>query len=156
MIRHPCTNVSNMTYSGKEFSPLGFGISAEGHDLNSILTGRDTLKWIVKMKNNRKVWVRYENKITTMVHEEHNQNITNSSDDTEKKDDNILAENTSKTSTEPKKMNNYLKYLTKRKEVLNKEYNGSKTSKEIYNQILSEWKELKSDTKKYNEIMQTL
>lgn len=145
-----------MTYSGKEFSPLGFGISAEGHDINSIMTGRDTLKWIVKIKNNRKVWVRYENKINTLVHEEHNQDITNTSNDTEKLDDNVVLEDTTKPSTEPKKMNNYLKYLTKRKEVLNKEYNGSKTSKEIYNQILSEWKELKTDIKKYNEIMQTM
>lgn len=155
MIRHPCTNVSNMSYSGKEFSPLGLGISAEGHDINIIMTGRDTHKWIVKMKNNRKVWVRYENKINTMTHEENNQDTTNTLSDTDKKDDNTVID-TPAPSTEPKKMNNYLKYLTKRKEVLNKEYNGSKTSKEIYNQILSEWKELKSDIKKYNEVMQTL
>lgn len=141
MIRYPCSNVCTMTYSGKESSPLGIGISAEGYEVNFILNGKDEGKWIVKIKNNRKVWVRYENK--------------NANCEEKVKTEDVVVETVS--SDKPvKQVNNYLKYLTKRKEILSKEYNGSKTSKEIYNEILKEWKELKKDSKKYQEIINTL
>lgn len=67
--RKQCVNVSSASYSGKENSPLHFGLSAEGYDLNTIMEGYDKLQWIVKIKNNRKVWVRHQ-VINKMVHEE--------------------------------------------------------------------------------------
>jgi hypothetical protein len=68
--RKPCINVPTAFYSGKEQSPLHFGLSAEGYDLNTILEGYDHLMWAVKMKNNRKVWVRQNPNQLRMVHEE--------------------------------------------------------------------------------------
>ena len=70
MIKHQCINVTNMTYTGREISPLGKGLSAEGYELNTIMIGCDNVDWIVKYKNNRKVWVRHEKKIDKIVHEE--------------------------------------------------------------------------------------
>lgn len=58
MIRKSCVNVSSALYSGKEKSPLGSGISAEGFDIDYEMIGTDKLNWIVKLKNNKKVWVR--------------------------------------------------------------------------------------------------
>lgn len=144
MIKYPCINTPAMTYSGKEFSPLGLGISAEGHDIGVIMTGRDTIKWIVKLKNNRKVWVRYEENINKMVHEE--QQIKEENNE-------IIEENNNKEENKSdKKQNNYIKYLSKRKVELKQQYENSKTSKEIFNQILQEWKELKENPKKMEEV----
>lgn len=70
--RKPCVNVSTAFYSGKEQSPLHFGLSAEGYELNTLLEGYDHMLWVVKMKNNRKVWAR-QAPVTgqmQMVHEE--------------------------------------------------------------------------------------
>lgn len=69
--RKPCTNVQTATYSGKEQSPLHFGLSAEGYDLNTIMEGYDKMQWMVKIKNNRKVWVRQMSTMSKkMIHEE--------------------------------------------------------------------------------------
>jgi hypothetical protein len=69
--RKPCTNVQTATYSGKEQSPLHFGLSAEGYDLNTIMEGYDKMQWMVKIKNNRKVWVRQMSTMCKkMIHEE--------------------------------------------------------------------------------------
>ena len=56
--RKPCINVPSASYNGKEQSPLHFGLSAEGYELNTIMEGYDHMMWIVKIKNNKKVWVR--------------------------------------------------------------------------------------------------
>ena len=70
-IRKPCINVPTTTYSGKEQSPLHFGLSAEGYEINTIMQGHDNMMWIVKMKNNKKVWVRDMNTNSKkLVHEE--------------------------------------------------------------------------------------
>jgi len=70
--RKVCTNVPTATYSGKEQSPLHFGLSAEGYDVNTVMDGYDKLKWIVKIKNNRKVWVRQVPAVAVnkLLHEE--------------------------------------------------------------------------------------
>lgn len=142
MIKHSCINVSNMTYTGRELSPLGRGFSAEGYELNTIMSGCDNIDWIVKYKNNRKVWVRYEGKIDKIIHEEPNEQNKNTIP--------IVEEPKNE-----KKVNNYIKYMSKRKEEM-KVNQCKMTAKEIYNQILQEWKELKKDPVKMTEIINTL
>jgi hypothetical protein len=69
--RKPCINVQTTTYSGKEQSPLRFGLSAEGYDINTIMQGYDKMDWMVKTKNNKKVWVRQmPSLIKKLYHEE--------------------------------------------------------------------------------------
>lgn len=61
-----CINCSTSYYTGREQSPLHFGLSAEGYDINSIMEGFDKELWIVDIKNNKKVWTKKEhiNKMT--------------------------------------------------------------------------------------------
>lgn len=56
--RNPCLNVPTTTYGGKEKSPLGRGLSAEGYEIGTKLEGCDNIIWMTKVKNGKKVWVR--------------------------------------------------------------------------------------------------
>ena len=51
-----CINFPKNTYSGKEQSPLRYGLSAEGYDINTAMEGHDKQVWVVEIKNNKKVW----------------------------------------------------------------------------------------------------
>jgi hypothetical protein len=61
-----CINSNSSYYTGKEQSPLHFGLSAEGYDINSIMEGYDKELWIVEVRNNKKVWTKKDhiNKMT--------------------------------------------------------------------------------------------
>jgi len=61
-----CVNSNSSYYTGKEQSPLHFGLSAEGYDINAIMEGYDKELWIVEIRNNKKVWTKkdYINKMT--------------------------------------------------------------------------------------------
>lgn len=64
--RKVCLNCPTSYYTGKEQSPLHFGLSAEGYEINSIMEGFDKDLWIVEIRNNKKVWTKKEhiNKMT--------------------------------------------------------------------------------------------
>lgn len=64
-----CINHPSSYYTGKEQSPLHFGLSAEGYDINSIMEGFDKDLWIVEVRNSKKVWTKKEaiNKMTYEV-----------------------------------------------------------------------------------------
>ena len=61
-----CFNSNSSYYTGKEQSPLHFGLSAEGYDINAIMEGYDKELWIVEVRNNKKVWTKKDhiNKMT--------------------------------------------------------------------------------------------
>lgn len=61
-----CINSNSSYYTGKEQSPLHFGLSAEGYDINAIMEGYDKELWIVEVRNNKKVWTKKDhiNKMT--------------------------------------------------------------------------------------------
>jgi len=61
-----CINCPSSFYTGKEQSPLHFGLSAEGYEVNAIMEGFDAELWIVEVRNNKKVWTKKEhiNKLT--------------------------------------------------------------------------------------------
>lgn len=57
-IKKTCINSSKHYYTGNEMSPLHFGLSAEGYELNSVMEGYDKELWVVDIKNSKKVWVK--------------------------------------------------------------------------------------------------
>lgn len=57
-IKKTCINSSKHFYTGNELSPLRFGLSAEGYELNSVMEGYDKELWVVDIKNSKKVWVK--------------------------------------------------------------------------------------------------
>ena len=91
-----CINSTSSYYTGKEQSPLHFGLSAEGYDINAIMEGYDKELWIVEIRNNKKVWTKkdhinkmtYEkplisetNDVSTNNNENNNVDILNTQDD---------------------------------------------------------------------------
>jgi len=58
VIKKPCVNNNNFSYSGKECSPLGKGYTADAEQVGTIMEGRDTTMWMVGIKNGVKVWNR--------------------------------------------------------------------------------------------------
>lgn len=147
--RKPCINVSSMTYSGKEQSPLRFGISAEGFDLNYKKEGFDKLIWKVQMKNNKKVWVR-----TSEDDTDDTENIP-----TESQNQDIPPEIKSKSETSKtgvKKLTNYNLFLTYRLYQTKKHYmeeNREIVNKEIFSKVVQEWKSMDKKSKEFEEIM---
>jgi hypothetical protein len=61
-----CLNSPSSYYTGREQSPLHYGLSAEGYEVNAIMEGYDKELWIVEVRNNKKVWTKkeYINKMT--------------------------------------------------------------------------------------------
>lgn len=61
-----CLNSPSSYYTGREQSPLHYGLSAEGYEINAIMEGYDKELWIVEVRNNKKVWTKkeYINKMT--------------------------------------------------------------------------------------------
>jgi hypothetical protein len=159
--RKPCTNVATASFTGKEQSPLHFGLSAEGYELNTAMEGFDHMIWEVKIKNNKKVWVR-QTVSTKMVHEEPviYTNISDteskeSSDEQVKEDIVHIQEKSNvpimKASVEEKKTNNYNLFLTYRLQELKKGKKGS--NKELFTAVVAEWKELKKKPDELNKIL---
>jgi len=145
-----CINLSTDSYTGKEQSPKGFGYSADGFDLNYEKTGQDNRIWIVQIKNNRKVWVRRNTNISNITHEE--PIITNSDDNNDDdKNNEIINDNKEiKEDKDDKKdkktdYNIFLKYYLELIKIINetKPKNERKTNKELFNETVSEWKNIK-------------
>lgn len=178
MISHKqCINVPTATYSGKEMSPLRYGISAEEFDVGLIKEGHDGLNWIVKVKNNRKVWVRISVPNNKMVHEIHKvgkndaditDDVTNKNDigDKDTQEESIDEEQPmikEKTKDEKnqknvgeKKLTNYNIFLAYRLNKLKEQYSTAgdkKTNKEIFAEVLAEWKNIDKKSQEFKDVM---
>lgn len=164
-MRKQCINISTTTYSGKEQSPLRFGLSAEGYELNTIVEGYDKMMWIVKIKNGKKVWVRQLVSNQRMVYEE--PVIQEESQDISDTLDKLTVVNTSHIEPEDidkneqvvitakvqeKKITDYNLFLTYRLQELKKN-NNNKTNKELFNSAIQEWKELKKNSTEMQQIL---
>lgn len=150
--RLQCINVPSVTYSGREQSPLHFGLSAEGYDLNTQLEGYDKLIWIVQNKNNRKVWIRRP------------ENFINNE---KEKDDIIIEElvtttkvNNKQIDKKPldgiKKITDYNMFLTFRLNKLKEDHKDDvekKNNKELFNIVVAEWKNIKNNA---SELVKTI
>ena len=143
MSRKQCLNVPSATYSGKEQSPLRFGLSAEGYPVSTILEGNDKLMWKVEVKNNKKVWIRNSicNKIT------HEEPVITDSVDIKIPEDNIEIIEPNNTAATKKEATDYSLFLSYRlKELKNENKDSVINNKNLYNTVIQEWKKLKSDS----------
>ena len=146
-IRKPCINFPTCTYTGKEQSPLKFGLSAEGYDLYTTMEGFDKLSWTVVIKNSRKVWIR---KIVdnTLTHEEPVINSVNDLNITLEKTNTIIQEDNidiDKNNTNVKKITDYNIFLSYRLKQLKEENKDNKfENKDLFNKAMDEWKKIKN------------
>jgi len=135
-----CINCPKMFYTGKEQSPLHFGLSAEGYDTNSSMEGYDKNLWVVEIKNNKKVWIRKDSIIKITKEEP----LINDVD--EIPSNNEIKE---KNANSPTDYNIYIKYRL----FILKSQSNNKTNKSNFDLVRSEWQELKKDSKKQKDVM---
>jgi hypothetical protein len=96
-----CINSTSSYYTGKEQSPLHFGLSAEGYEINSIMEGFDKELWVVEVRNNKKVWTKkehinkltYEKPLITESNENRTDTIANSNNNLIIHNEPIIASN---------------------------------------------------------------
>ena len=151
--RKTCVNVSTASYSGKEQSPLHYGLSAEGYELNTVMNGYDNLMWVVKIKNNRKVWVR-QTTSNKMFHEDPvMEKIDNEIIEIDSIEKNVEEPKLEvlKPVVEEKKTTDYNLFLTYRLQQIKKEKPGA--NKEVFNSVVAEWKELKKNPTELKKII---
>ena len=158
-----CSNVISETYTKKEQSPKGFGLSAVGYELNHELIGVDNQIWIVQYKNGKKVWFRKAG-MPKITHEE-----------TLIDDNNIIKEdgeeqtpisvNTTETiqvkNPQDKKITDYnyfyQYYSTKLKSENDKKDKANKKKpKEIQTDIFEEWNRLKNNKLELEELLKVI
>tara|TARA_B100000795_G_scaffold270051_2_gene262245 strand:- start:1159 stop:1623 length:465 start_codon:yes stop_codon:yes gene_type:complete len=126
-----------MYYTGKENSPLHFGLSAEGYDINSAMEGYDKNIWIVELKNTKKVWIRKDSIVKITKEEPLINEVENTN--------NIYKE---KSLCLPTDYNIYIKYrLYFIKNDLSNDNKGD------FNSVRAEWQDLKKDQIKMKDIM---
>lgn len=136
-IKKACINCPNMYYTGNENSPLHFGLSAEGYDINSAMEGYDKNIWIVELKNAKKVWIRKDSVIKITKEEP----LICEVDTSNKTDKDKSSANA------PTDYNIYIKYR------LHFIKNDSNSNKGNFDSVRAEWQELKKDQRKLKEIM---
>ena len=136
-LKKACINCTKMFYIGNEQSPLHFGLSAEGYELNAAMEGFDKQVWIVDVKNGKKVWIRKDSIVRITKEEPLIKDKEEPDKTTDIKD---------KIQNSPTDYNIYIKY---RLFVLKNE-NKNKSNFDL---VRKEWQELKKDNIKLKEIM---
>ena len=178
-VKKPCINSSKHYYTGTELSPLHYGLSAEGYEINSVMEGYDKELWVVDIKNNKKVWVKNDtiiritredpviNNIEPKLNENNKLNekivsIMNSNKaiiESSKNEENPTVENNislvanidvSKILDKSKKSTDYNIFVKYR---LNQLKDISKNKKENFNNVKNEWHEIKKDKENFKVIM---
>jgi hypothetical protein len=178
-VKKPCINSSKHYYTGTELSPLHFGLSAEGYEINSVMEGYDKELWVVDIKNNKKVWVKNDtiiritredpviNNIEPKLNENNKLNekivsIMNSNKaiiESSKNEENPSVENNislvanidvSKILDKSKKSTDYNIFVKYR---LNQLKDISKNKKENFNNVKNEWHEIKKDKENFKVVM---
>lgn len=178
-VKKPCINSSKHYYTGTELSPLHFGLSAEGYEINSVMEGYDKELWVVDIKNNKKVWVKNDtiiritredpviNNIEPKLNENNKLNekivsIMNSNKaiiESSKNEENPSVENNislvanidvSKILDKSKKSTDYNVFVKYR---LNQLKDISKNKKENFNNVKNEWHEIKKDKENFKVVM---
>ena len=178
-VKKPCINSSKHYYTGTELSPLHFGLSAEGYEINSVMEGYDKELWVVDIKNNKKVWVKNDtiiritredpviNNIEPILNENNKLNekivsIMNSNKaiiESSKNEENPSVENNislvanidvSKILDKSKKSTDYNIFVKYR---LNQLKDISKNKKENFNNVKNEWHEIKKDKENFKVVM---
>lgn len=151
-----CINVPTCSYTGNEMSPLRYGYSAEGYELNYEKEGHDKYIWFVNNKNNKKVWCRKYN-IDKITHEETvikekvidvneykevMKEIVVEKEIIEKK---VEDYNEKTDIIEKKATNNYNLFLKYYLVKLKKENTNNEKPKALFLKTMEEWKRLKNN-----------
>ena len=126
-VKKSCINVPTMFYTGNEKSPLHYGLSAEGYDINVAMEGYDKNIWVVDVKNNKKVWIKKDSIIRI---EKEEPVIKDNSDTKDVKEKN-----------NPTDYNIFIKY---RLHIL-KNDSKNNTNKTNFDLVRAEWQNLKKD-----------
>lgn len=136
-----CINFPTQFYKGNEQSPLHYGLSAEGYDINSVMEGYDKQSWVVEIKNNKKVWIRKDS-ILKITPEE--PVITNNVCEIKVIEP---VEIKSKPTNKPTDYNIFVKYR------LNELKDINKNSKGNFDSVRAEWQEIKKNPEKLKEVV---
>jgi len=154
---YQCYNIVTETYTGKELSPKGLGISAVGYDIGYEKEGVDKQLWVVQMKNGKKVWFK-KSGMPKITHEEPLLNeISEIKEDKQIKEQEIKTENNK--IPQDKKSTDYTlfyKYYSNKLKTENKEKGLNKNNKDIQNEIFEEWARLKKNKKELDEILKII
>jgi hypothetical protein len=151
--RKNCINVPTSFYTGKESSPLRFGLSAEGYDIGYDMEGHDKLLWTVKVKNNKKVWGRkydYEKVLheePLIKEEEKLQPVV-----VVKEEIQVIAEEV----VEKKQTTDYNLFLSYYLNKLKAENTTNETNKNLFSKTTEEWKRLKKNPEELRNILQKI
>ena len=131
-----CINFPTQFYKGTEQSPLRYGLSAEGYDINSVMEGYDKQSWVVEIKNNKKVWIRKDS-ILKITPEEPviNNNVC------EPKLPETVVEVKPKPINKPTDYNIFVKYRLK------------ELGKGNFDNVRAEWQEIKKNPEKLKEVL---
>ena len=164
--KKPCMNVPSCSFTGKEQSPLRYGLSAEGYPLNSVMEGHDKHLWAVEIKNNKKVWVRKEESFKVTHEEPVIKDENNIPTKTLVNDDQQIKNTTNITNTvtsqQPvpiltdvveKKTTDYNLFLSYRLKQL-KDTSKDLDNKKIFSKVIEEWKDVKTKPEELRKILE--
>ena len=175
---YQCLNAPNETYTKKEQSPKGRGISAISLPLGHEEEGVDKQIWVVHYKNNKKAWFR-KSGMPLVSHEEPlliddnsngsngnssgsngNQVKINEEEQIEPKEE---PENSSSDKNEQKEKkttdyNYFYKYYSNKlkTENSNKNKEERKSNKDIQTEIFDEWNRLKKNKNELEELLKII
>lgn len=165
---YQCSNVPTETYTKKEQSPKGLGLSAVGYDINYELKGVDNEIWVVQFKNGKKVWYR-KSGMPKITHEEplidDNSKIKDNAEineiGKEVKEEGVLNTTTQTKVQGEKKMTDYnyfYHYYNQKLKAENekKDKTSKKKPKEIQTEIFEEWNRLKLNKSELEELLKVI
>lgn len=144
--KKPCINFPACSYTGKEQSPLRYGLSAEGYSINSVIEGYDKHLWVVEIKNGKKVWVRKDD-VLCITHEEP---VIKSFENNVVEQQSINQPNDIQTSKKTTDYNIFLSYRLKQL----KENNQVSENKGYLNTVIGEWKNIKNNPVELNRVLE--
>lgn len=174
---YQCLNAPNESYTKKEQSPKGMGISAVNLPIGHEQEGVDKQIWVVHYKNNKKAWFR-KNGMPLVSHEEPlltDETIHNTQEPktiiqepkTIIQEPKTIIQEPKTTNQEPKTNNQekkitdynyfYKYYSTKLKdENNNKNKNERKSNKDLQTEIFEEWNRLKKNKNELEELLKVI
>lgn len=145
--KKPCINFPACSYTGKEQSPLRYGLSAEGYSINSVIEGYDKHLWVVEIKNGKKVWIRKDD-VLCITHEEpviksFETNIVEQQSINQPNDNQMI-----------KKTTDYNIFLSYRLKQLKENNQVSDNKKGYLNIVIGEWKNIKNNPVELNKVLE--
>jgi len=162
-----CSNIPTETYTKKEQSPKGLGLSAVGYDINYELKGVDNEMWVVQFKNGKKVWFR-KSGMPKITHEEtliddkfqikENYDIKDSNESIDNSLNHKQIPIKNQTEKKMTDYNYFYHYYNNKLKSENekKDKNLRKKPKEIQTEIFEEWNRLKQNKSELEDLLKVI